>query len=76
VDKSPDSPTGAGFLKEVYGIWVAERPTQLAAALAYFGLFSFAPIIYIAFQVAGFFFDKAALMDRFLTRLEQRWVQV
>jgi membrane protein len=58
------------FLKEISGIWVAERPTQLAAALAYFGLFSFAPVIYLAFSIAGIFFDQAALMENFMTRLE------
>lgn len=58
------------FLKEIAGIWVAERPTQLAAALAYFGLFSFAPVIYLAFSIAGIFLDQAALMERFMTNLE------
>jgi membrane protein len=65
-----DHPSGAGFLKEIYKIWVSERPTQLAAALAYFGLFSFAPVIYIAFSIAGIFMDQAAMMERFMTRLE------
>ncbi len=58
------------FIKEIYAIWIAERPTQLAAALAYFGLFSFAPVIYVAFSVAGIFLDQAALMENFMTRLE------
>jgi membrane protein len=58
------------FFRELSEIWVSERPAQLAAALAYFGLFSFAPVIYIAFSVAGFFVDQAALMDRFMARLE------
>jgi membrane protein len=55
------------FIKEIYRIWVSERPTQLAAALAYFGLFSFAPVIYIAFIVAGIFVDRSALLDRIMT---------
>ncbi len=58
------------FIKEIYKIWVSERPTQLAAALAYFGLFSFAPVIYIAFIVAGIFIDKIALLDRIMTSVE------
>jgi membrane protein len=65
-----DPPSGEGFFKEIYEIWVSERPTQLAAALAYFGLFSFAPVIYISFWVAGIFMDQAALLDRFMTRVE------
>jgi hypothetical protein len=58
------------LFKEIYQIWVSERPNQLAAALAYFGLFSFAPVIYVALSIAGIFFDEAAVWDRFLTRLE------
>lgn len=64
------NPYIVGFFKETYDIWISERPTQLAAALAYFGLSSFAPVIYIAFSIAGIFIDKAALWDRFLNRLE------
>jgi membrane protein len=58
------------FIKEIYRIWVSERPTQLAAALAYFGLFSFAPVIYIAFFVAGLFIDRSALLNRIMTSVE------
>jgi membrane protein len=58
------------FLKEIYEIWISERPNQLAAALAYFGLFSFAPVIYIALSIAGIFIDKSAVLDRFLARIE------
>jgi membrane protein len=58
------------FIKEIYKIWVAERPTQLAAALAYFGLFSFAPVIYIAFIVAGIFIDRTALLDQLISKLQ------
>jgi membrane protein len=58
------------LLKEIYRIWVSERPTQLAAALAYFGLFSFAPVIFIAFYVAGFFIDRSTLLDRVMSNLQ------
>lgn len=58
------------FIKEIYKIWISERPTQLAAALAYFGLFSFAPVIYIAFIVAGLFIDRSALLSRIMDGIE------
>jgi len=58
------------LLKGSRGIWTTERPNQLAAGLAYFGIFSFAPIIYIAFAVAGLFLDSGSLMDNALIRLE------
>jgi membrane protein len=58
------SPTFLGFVKELYRIWVAERPGQLAAALAYYGVFAFAPVIFIAFAVAGVFIDNLAMSHK------------
>ena len=57
------------FAKELYRIWATERPGQLAAALAYYGMFAFAPVIFIAFWVAGFFIDQFST-DQFFTRME------
>lgn len=65
-----DKPPLSAFAKDLYRIWITERPNQLAAALAYFGMFSFAPVILIAFAVAGFFLDAASLMDQIFARLE------
>jgi membrane protein len=42
---------------------------QLAAALAYFGLFSLAPVIYIAFTIASLVFRQADILEAFVTRL-------
>jgi len=58
------------FAREVYRIWVEERPAQLAAALAYYGMFSFVPLIFIAITMAGLFLEGSALTDRVFTRLE------
>jgi membrane protein len=58
------------FIQEVYQVWVSERPSQLAAALAYFGIFSFAPVIYIAYWVASLFINELAATERLYTRLE------
>jgi membrane protein len=57
------------FAKELYRIWATERPGQLAAALAYYGMFAFAPVIFIAFWVAGFFIDQFST-EQFFTRME------
>ena len=70
ASKGRGLPLVLDFLKEIYNIWITERPMQLAAALAYFGLFSFAPVIYIAFSIAGIFFQETDLLGRFLERLE------
>ena len=58
------------FIQQLYQIWITERPNQLAAALAYFGMFSFAPIIFIAFSVVGLFADQIAAANQFYERLE------
>jgi membrane protein len=62
-------PSVIEFVKEIYKIWVTEKPDQLAAALAYFGMFSFTAVIYIAFRLAGIFIDEAAAAERFYTRV-------
>lgn len=59
------------LLKVIYSIWISERPGQLAAALAYYGMFSFAPVIYLAFVVAGIFVDQLAVADQLFGRLQQ-----
>ncbi len=64
-------PSVIDFLKELYNIWVVERPVVLAAALAYYSMFSFAPVIYIAFTVAGFFIDSLLLDSHVIDRLER-----
>jgi membrane protein len=58
------------FIREIYQIWVSEKPNQLAAALSYFGMFSFAAVIFIAFWLASFFIDEAAAADQFYERIE------
>ncbi len=58
------------FIKEIFKIWVSEKPNQLAAALAYFGIFSFAPVIYIAYRFAGIFINEVAAGERLYDRLE------
>ncbi len=57
------------FINEIYVIWVTEKPNQLAAALSYFGMFSFSAVIYIAFRLAGIFINEAAAAERFYTRV-------
>lgn len=65
-----DKPPISAFVKDLYRIWITERPNQLAAALAYFGMFSFAPAIFIAFAVSGIFLDQLALRVRIFEQLE------
>lgn len=59
-----------GFIQDIIKIWVSEKPNQLAAALAYFGMFAFAPVIYIAYRLAGIFINEVAAGERLYTRIE------
>ena len=56
------------FVQEIFKIWVNEKPNQLAAALAYFGMLSFAAVFYIAYFIAGIFINEAAAAERLYTR--------
>lgn len=58
------------FLTKLYNIWISERPSQLAAALAYYSMFSFAPVIFISYTVAGLFIDQLAAAERMYQRME------
>ncbi len=57
------------FLKEIYRIWITERPTQFAAALAYSAIFSFLPVIYIAFTLADILVDKLSMAEQFYVEI-------
>lgn len=59
-----ETPTIQTFIKEIYNNWITDRPARLAAGLAYYGMFSLAPITYIALTVAGIFIDELAMADR------------
>lgn len=54
---------------EIYQAWISEKPNQLAAALAYFGMFSFAAVIYLAYRIAGIFINEVAAAERFYARI-------
>jgi len=59
------------FAKGIYQIWIGERPSQLGAGLAYYSMFSAAPVIYIAISIGGIFLDELALAERFYAQISQ-----
>ena len=65
-----NSPNIKNFGQELYRIWITERPSQLAASLAYYAMFSFAPVIFIAITLVGFFVDKYELANQFFAGIE------
>ena len=57
-------------LKEAFSQWWNEdRPFELAAALAYYTLFSIAPLLVIAVSVAGLFFGREAAQEQLIQTL-------
>jgi len=57
------------FLRTLYEAWISERPNQLAAALAYFGLFSVVPIIFLAFTIASWVLKQVQVYNLFYSHL-------
>ena len=58
------------LIKEAFSQWWNEdRPFELAAALAYYTLFSLAPMLVIAVSVAGFFFGREAAQNQIVETL-------
>jgi membrane protein len=75
-------PQVLAFLRAIYHSWISERPGQMAAALAYFGLFSIAPIIFIGYSIASLVIKQVAEYSHFYQRLEMalgseaaKWIQ-
>ena len=60
-----------GFTNEVNRIWLTARPTQQAAALSYYGMFSLAPMLFIALSVAGLVLDQAIVTGQLLDMVER-----
>ena len=57
------------FLKDLLSGWSADRPARLAAALAYYAMFSIAPMAWVAITVAGSFIDQSAVLHRVAGRI-------
>jgi membrane protein len=57
------------FSKEIYGIWISERPSQFAAALAYYAIFSFVPVIYIAFTITELVVTRLSVTEQFYSQV-------
>lgn len=60
---------GWALIKEVWRLWFANNPFQHAAALAYFSMFSLAPLLLIVLAVAGAVFGEDAVHGEIFARL-------
>jgi membrane protein len=57
------------LLKESVSAWVDDYAPSMGAALAYYTLFSIAPLLLIVIAIAGFFFGAEAAQGEILTQL-------
>jgi len=61
--------TFIGLFREAYKIWLEDRAQRLGAALAYYALFSIAPLLVIVIAIAGLVFDEAAARNQIVGAL-------
>ncbi len=59
------------FVTTLVRAWNANRPSRLAAALAYYSMFSLAPALYIAITVARLFLNEAFINGELYGRLNE-----
>ncbi len=57
------------LLKQTYTAWSDDRGLRFGAALAYYALFSVAPLLIIAISLAGFVFGEAAARSEIINQL-------
>jgi membrane protein len=57
------------FVGNLGSAWNEEKPSRLAAGLAYYGIFSFVPVVYIVIKVAGIFVNDYLLSQQIFSRL-------
>src|SRR5262249_38312923 len=57
------------FLKETLGKWSEDRAPRMGAALAYYQVFSLAPVLVIAMGVAGLFFSQGMVEGRLMSEI-------
>jgi membrane protein len=59
-----------GLIRQTLEKWYADNPFQMGAALAYYALFSLAPLVLIAIAVAGAIFGESAARAELALKLE------
>lgn len=59
-----------GLLKTTASEWSEDKCSRLAAALAYYTIFSLAPLLIIAIAVAGAVFGEEAARGQIVTQIQ------
>src|SRR5512134_1217352 len=58
------------LLKLTYQGWKEDKASRLSAALAYYTIFSLAPLLVIVIAIAGLFWEAGAVQSQVLNQLE------
>ncbi|GAB4234446.1 MAG: YihY/virulence factor BrkB family protein [Elainellaceae cyanobacterium] len=58
------------LLKETFQEWNEDKASQLAASLAYYTVFSLAPLLVIVIAIASLLFDRATVQDQITTQIQ------
>jgi membrane protein len=58
------------MLKDAFKEWNEDNAARLAAALAYYTLFSLAPLLILVIAIAGLFFDSGAVRQQIMGQVE------
>ncbi|MDB9526562.1 YihY/virulence factor BrkB family protein [Oscillatoria sp. CS-180] len=58
------------LLKEAFQEWNNDNAARLAAALAYYTLFSIAPLLILLIAIAGLFFDSATVREQLMGQIQ------
>jgi membrane protein len=58
------------LLREAFQAWNRDKASRLAAALAYYTIFSIAPLLILVIAIAGLFFDRAAVQEQIMGQLQ------
>lgn len=61
--------TFLGLFREAYKIWLEDRAQRLGAALAYYAMFSIAPLLVIVIAIAGLVFDQETARSQIVSVL-------
>src|SRR5262245_21404731 len=59
------------LLKAAFWRWLGDNTFQLGAALAYYTIFSLAPVVLIALSIASLFFEKKTAWAELLREINQ-----
>jgi membrane protein len=60
----------AGLLRQAGGAWIADNAPRLGAALAFYSVFSLAPVLIVAVSVAGFVFGQKAAQGEIIRQFQ------